>query len=222
MTTSVGGTRTGGTRTGGTRTGGTRTGGTRTGGTRTGATRTGGARGQMLLLALLFFAPLLSAFAIYYGSQWRPTNHVNHGALIEPARTLPLAAGSVLSGKWSLVYVGRGDCDADCRATLYFMRQTYFGLANLMPRVQRVFLVTADCCDRGYLAREQPRLITLDADADGAAGAALLASFPPDGRAATIFVVDPRGNLMMRYDAHDDPKGLRNDLKRLLTLSHIG
>jgi cytochrome oxidase Cu insertion factor (SCO1/SenC/PrrC family) len=189
-------------------------------------TRTKGGRGQLLLLALLFFVPLLSAFVIYYGSQWRPTSHVNHGTLIEPARTLPLTADSVLTGKWSLVYVGRGDCDADCRATLYFMRQTHLGLANLIPRVQRVFLVTGDCCDRDYLAREQPRLITLNADgatgADGAAGAALLASFPTDGRAATIFVVDPRGNLMMRYDAHDDPKGLRNDLKRLLLLSHIG
>jgi hypothetical protein len=27
---------------------------------------------------------------------------------------------------------------------------------------------------------------------------------------------------MMRYDAHEDPKGLRDDLKKLLALSHIG
>ncbi|HEX2789932.1 MAG TPA: hypothetical protein VHN17_05845 [Steroidobacteraceae bacterium] len=204
-------------------------------------------RGVLLLLLLLFFAPLLLAFVLYYGSGWRPTGRTNHGQLIEPARTLPLtvlpqvalapaaapgaapsaapggdapAAADVLTGKWSLVYAGRGDCDADCRDTLYFMRQTHFGLANLMPRVQRVFLVTAGCCDRDYLAREQPDLITLNAD--GAAGAALLALFPPERRASGIFVVDPRGNLMMRYDAHDDPKGLRNDLKKLLALSHIG
>jgi hypothetical protein len=132
----------------------------------------------------------------------------------------PSAAVNVFSGKWSLVYIGRGDCDADCRNTLYFMRQTHFGLANLMPRVQRVFLATADCCDRQYLAREQPNLITLIAE--GAAGTALLAQFPTERRAASIFVVDPRGNLMMRYDAHEDPKGLREDLKKLLALSHIG
>ena len=199
----------------------------------------------MLLLALLFFTPLLLAFVIYYGSGWRPTGRTNHGVLIEPARSLPpvalpqiaplqpaspgvdaaasgddaLAAANVLTGKWSLVYVGRGDCDADCRDTLYFMRQTHLGLANLIPRLQRVFLVTAGCCDRDYLARQQPNLITLNADGGGAA---LLARFPPERRASTIFVVDPRGNLMMRYDAHDDPKGLRNDLKKLLALSHIG
>jgi cytochrome oxidase Cu insertion factor (SCO1/SenC/PrrC family) len=193
----------------------------------------------LLLLMLLFFAPLLLAFVLYYGSGWRPTGRTNHGELIEPARTLPLvalppvalapgatpggdalAAADVLTGKWSLVYVNSGDCNADCRNTLYFMRQTHLGLANLAPRVQRVFLATADCCDRGYLAREQPGLITLNAD--GAAAAPLLAQFPPERRSSSIFVVDPRGNLMLRYDAHDDPKGLRNDLKKLLTLSHIG
>jgi cytochrome oxidase Cu insertion factor (SCO1/SenC/PrrC family) len=203
-------------------------------------------RGVLLLLALVFFAPLLLAFVLYYGSSWRPIGRTNHGALIEPARTLPLAvlpqvapvpaataatvgnaaasdppaAADVLTGKWSLVYLGRGDCDAECRNTLYFMRQTHLGLANLIPRVQRVFLVTGECCDRDYLAQQQPNLITLNAEV--AAGAPLLAQFPPERRASTIFVVDPRGNLMMRYDAHDDPKGLRNDLKKLLALSHIG
>jgi len=195
-------------------------------------------RGQLPLLALLFFAPLLLAFLIYYGSGWRPAGRTNHGVLILPARSLPQvalpqvaltqaapggeapAAASVFSGKWSLVYIGRGDCDAECRNTLYFMRQTHFGLANLIPRVQRVFLVTADCCDREFLAREQPNLITLNAQ--GSVGAALLALFPGERRAASIFVVDPRGNLMMRYDAHEDPKGLRDDLKKLLALSHIG
>ena len=192
-------------------------------------------RGLLLLLVLLFFAPLLLSFVIYYGSHWRPAGSTNHGALIVPARTLPQVAlprvavlpgampddgADVFSGKWSLVYVGRGDCDADCRDTLYFMRQTHFGLANLIPRVQRVFLVTDNCCDRAFLAREQPGLITLNAG--GTAGTPLLAQFPAERRAAGIFIVDPRGNLMMRYDAHDDPSGLRNDLKKLLQLSHIG
>ena len=37
-----------------------------------------------------------------------------------------------------------------------------------------------------------------------------------------VFIVDPLGNLMMRYDSRLDPKGLRTDLKKLLDLSHIG
>src|ERR1700722_1658513 len=44
------------------------------------------------LLLLIFFLPLLVAFLIYYGSNWRPAGHTNHGELIEPARPLPRIA----------------------------------------------------------------------------------------------------------------------------------
>jgi cytochrome oxidase Cu insertion factor (SCO1/SenC/PrrC family) len=52
--------------------------------------------------------------------------------------------------------------------------------------------------------------------------AALLAQFPTTDRSSTLFVVDPKGNLMMRYDAHANPRGLHDDLQKLLALSHIG
>ena len=35
-------------------------------------------------------------------------------------------------------------------------------------------------------------------------------------------IVDPLGNLVMRYDTREPPKGLLDDLKKLLKLSHIG
>jgi hypothetical protein len=100
------------------------------------------------------------------------------------------------------------------------MRQTYLGLGNLMPRVQRVFIVSAKCCDRALLEREYPGLITLDSSA--LERGALLAQFPADERASMLYVVDPRGNLMMRYDAQANPRGLHEDLEKLLNLSHIG
>ncbi len=169
-------------------------------------------RRNMLLLVAIFFAPLLLSFVVYYGSSWRPTGRTNHGTLIEPPRPLPSAAG-VFTGKWSLVYVGSGECTADCREVLHFMRQTQLGLGHLLPRVQRVFLASANCCDREFLDTVDP---------PAPERAALLAAFPADGREATLFVVDPRGNLMMRYDAHADPRGLHEDLEKLLNLSHIG
>lgn len=183
-------------------------------------------RARLLLLVLLaaFFGPLLAAFALYYGVHWRPAGQTNHGTLIQPPRELPLTGQAApLGGKWSLVYVGAGSCDSDCRDTLYFIRQTYLGLAQLMPRTQQVFLVTAGCCDDAFLEREHPRLITINLDSPGdTAAQALQASFPADHRATTVFIVDPKGNLMMRYDAHSSPHGLHDDLEKLLHLSHIG
>ena len=48
------------------------------------------------------------------------------------------------------------------------------------------------------------------------------ARFLQTQRANRLFIVDPLGNLVMRYDARENPKGLLQDLKKLLKLSHIG
>ena len=64
-----------------------------------------------------------------------------------------------LRGKWSMVYVGDGLCDDRCRKALYLTRQSRIALNKDMDRVQRVFLVTGRCCDRGFLAQEHPDLI---------------------------------------------------------------
>ncbi len=186
-------------------------------------------RGLFLLVALLFFTPLLVAFLIYYGSSWRPLAHTNHGTLIDPARPLPAAtflsgqAGvtpELFVGKWTLAYISDGRCDDACRRSLHFIRQTQQTLGALIPRTQRVWLATDHCCDADADPPAQPALIQLDAHADDAR--AWLASFPADQRSDTIFVIDPHGNLMMRYDVNADPKGLREDLKKLLGLSHVG
>ena len=182
-------------------------------------------------LAALFLLPLAMAFFTYYGSGWRPARRVNHGLLITPARPLPplrlpqaggaaAAHGAPFRGTWSLVYVGNGACDGACRQALYVMRQTRLALNNDMTRLQRVFLASGGCCARELLGREQAGLEILDAA--GPAGAALLREFPSPGRAHSLFVVDPLGNLMMSYDARGDPHGLLEDLKKLLKLSHIG
>lgn len=187
------------------------------------------------VLILLFLAPLAFAFWLYYGSGWRPSGRTNHGDLIDPARPLPAVAfvpvgggeplAHVLEGKWSLLVVGGGQgegdqgCDATCREALVYARQTWISMGKELTRAQRVLLAPANCCDAEYLKREHEGLVALQAG--GPEAAPLLAEFPAP-TAGFVFIVDPRGNLMMRYDVHKDPKGLREDLKKLLELSHIG
>ena len=187
----------------------------------------------LAVLAALFLLPLAIAFFTYYGADWRPSGHLNHGQLISPVRPLPPGvlvsrltrggpqpAAIPFRGHWSLVYVGGGDCDAACREALYVMRQTRLGLNNDMTRVERVFLVSRDCCNRSFLARQHAGLQVLDAGAPPAEK--LLALFPARDREHTLFVVDPLGNLMMSYDARGNARGLLEDLQKLLRLSHIG
>lgn len=193
-------------------------------------------------LAALFFVPLVASFWLYYGTAWRPAGHLNYGELISPPRALPAvnlprvqlpvpvndsppkelpaSQPALFHGKWTLVYVGDGSCGSDCRQALYVMRQTRLALGTDMPRIARVFVATGNCCARDYLAREHAGLVVLDAA--GAPGARLLSAFPAENEAHELFVVDPLGNLMMRYDVRRSPGGLLLDLKKLLGLSSIG
>jgi len=193
-------------------------------------------RRQFLLLAALFFVPLALAFWLYYGpGGWRPDGGTNKGDLIDPARplpqvALPLAGGATtgsdfLRGRWTMLYVGDGACDARCRKALYLTRQSRIALNKDVDRVQRVFLVTGHCCDRKFLEREHPDLAVVLLE--GSDGAHLLAQFPayddgPAGSAGRIYLVDPLGNLLMSYPATAPDKALLGDLQKLLRLSHIG
>jgi cytochrome oxidase Cu insertion factor (SCO1/SenC/PrrC family) len=193
-------------------------------------------RTQLWLLVGLFFVPLVAAFVMYYGfTGWRPPGSTNKGDLITPAR--PLEIGVLLSPqdqpleedllkrKWSLIYIGNGQCDTRCREALTLMRQTRLALNDDASRVQRIFLATDACCDGEYLETEHEGLIT--ARADEASDRKFLATFPtyqdvPVETAGRIYIVDPLGNLMMSYAPNAPHKALLEDVRKLLKLSHIG
>ena len=179
-------------------------------------TRSG--RSTLVGLAALFFLPLAAAFWLYYSGGWRPAGSTNHGELISPARPLP--AADTLRGKWTLVYVVDGPCTAECRKALWTMRQTRLLLAEDMDRVQRVFVAGAGCCEPDFLEREHPGLRRVAPD--DPAAKVWLVEFPRTPGRDFLYIVDPLGNLMMRFDVAQDPKGLKADLEKLLKLSHIG
>lgn len=189
-------------------------------------------------LAAVFFLPLLASFWLYYGTAWRPAGRLNHGELISPPRPLPDVSlpripladpasppvpspgTGLFRGTWTLAYIGDGGCDSSCRQSLYVMRQTRLALGTEMTRVARLFLVTGNCCAQAFLEHEHQGIIVLDAS--GASGGELVEEFPPQDRAHSLFIIDPLGNLMMRYDVRHNPGGLLIDLRKLLELSDIG
>jgi hypothetical protein len=164
-------------------------------------------------VALMFFAPLAFAFYLYYGGlQWRPGHRVNTGELIQPAR--PLNEKS-LTGKWTLLYRQQGRCDDACQRHLYDTRQVRTALDREMTRVQRVFIADAGCCDMSALHEMHPDLIVKNPGTDNAAWLPLL-------QPNRTYVIDPLGNMMMYYPPDAAPKGMLEDMKRLLRLSSIG
>lgn len=177
-------------------------------------------RRTLLLLLLLFFVPLATSFVLYYAFDWRPSGGANHTELLQPLRKLPAVARD-LETKWAFVYVGNGRCDEACQHALYIGRQTHVLLNKDQDRVNRVFFATADCCNRDFLDREHAGLQVIDISSDPARGE-VLAAFPQGDLSQSLFVVDPMLNVVLRFDTRENPKGLLDDIKKLLKLSHIG
>jgi len=90
-----------------------------------------------------------------------------------------------------------------------------------MHRVQRVFISDADCCDMQALRAMHPDLIVIDASPADEEWLKLLPRAAAE-KSERTYLIDPLGNLMMFYDTGAKPKGMLEDMKRLLGLSHIG
>ena len=192
-------------------------------------TRRAGRR-SFLVLALLFILPFAAAVWLFYASEWRPPIAA-HGELIDPPQPLPAVglilpdgaktSPEVLRGAWSLIYLAGNSCAESCTKALADLARVRLALNKDATRVQRVLLHAGDCCAPGFPGPGDGDLLVLGAA--GAEGEALLALFPraPYG-AASIYVVDPLGNLMMRHAASGGAQGLLKDLERLLRLSRIG
>ena len=180
------------------------------------------------LMALLFFGPLAVAIGMYYvgGDQWRPSGSVAHGVLLLPPPILPMGvmvlpdgATADFGGKWSLLYVGRGDCDDPCKDALYRTRQVRRALGKEMSRVQRFFIATSGAPNAGFLAADHPGLLVLpDGLSSRDAVLATLGKFSE----GDVFIADPRGNVVLRFPPGTAMKDMHEDLKLLLKASQIG
>jgi len=185
----------------------------------------GRSRIVLWLIVAVAAAPVAASYLVYYF--WPPERTVNYGELIAP-RPLPdppltLADGapfrlSRLRGKWVLVAVDSGGCGAECEKKLVYMRQLRLTQGKDMERIERAWLVSDDVApSRAAMALSEGAWIVRTA------GTSLLKDFPaPRAPSDHIYVIDPLGNLMMRFPRDPDTDRMIKDLSRLLKASQIG
>ena len=170
-------------------------------------------RNQLLLVGAVCLAPIVLG-TLAYIFHWGPGHAGNYGELIAP-RTLSGPPLDALRGKWVLVSFDAAACGAYCERKLYVMRQTRRAQGKNMERIERLWLLTDAAAPRPALlaAIEGTRAVRSNAD--------FAASFPGNPL-EHIYVVDPLGNLMMRFPRDPDPSKVIKDLERLLKYSGIG
>ena len=182
-------------------------------------------RGKFLFLMGVFMVPVVAAYLAYFG--WRPAGQSNYGDLLKvtplqqtAGKTLDGSAFSLeaLRGKWVMVHVGAAGCDVSCARQLYLMRQIRIAQGKEQSRIERLWVLTDNATPDAALLQAHPGLhVWRPADA------AFVAQFPAGhNRADHIYLVDPLGNLMLRFPAEVEPRRMMQDLKLLLKASQIG
>jgi len=167
-------------------------------------------KAKILLVAAVCAAPVVLGTLVYW-SGWMVGRPGNYGELLPP-RVVAAAPLEALRGKWVLVSFDAASCDAYCEKKLYFMRQARRAQGKDMERVERLWIVT----DGGA-----PRA-TLLASMEGTLVSRFSSLGFPGNETDHIYVVDPLGNLMMRFPREPDPSRVIKDLQRLLKISRIG
>lgn len=183
----------------------------------------------MLALFAVCAAPLVASYLTYYVI--KPQGRTNYGALIDPrahpipvlgtktldGRPMPLEA---LKGKWIMLQAGDAECQEPCRKMLHDMRQLRLAQGKDMDRIERVWLITDEEPLETMLIREYDGTHLLRAKPD--ALQAWLPAEPGTTPADHIYMIDPLGNLMMRFPKDADPNKIKKDLAKLLKASRIG
>ena len=169
-------------------------------------------RNKIQLIGLVCAAPLvLGTLAWHF--KWGVGSQANYGELLQP-RPLAGAPFDRLRGRWLLVAFDAAACDAWCEKKLYYLRQLRRAQGKDMEKVERVWFLTDGGQPRAELAQAFEGTIVERAGASSQAF--------PGNLADHIYLVDPLGNLMMRYPRDADPSRMLKDLQRLLKVARTG
>lgn len=188
--------------------------------------------GRWKLLAVLAVcaAPMIASYFTYYVI--KPTGKNNYGTIIDPRQyptpelnmtneegAKPVAL-SELRGKWLMVQIDGGSCVETCQRKLLEMRQLRLAQGKAMDRIERVWLITDTQAINAQIKPGIAGTYQLRTDR-----AALEKWLPTDNGSQIqdhIYVIDPLGNLMMRFPKDADPNKVKKDLGKLLKASAIG
>ncbi|MEO8767048.1 MAG: hypothetical protein ABI363_01655 [Nitrosospira sp.] len=181
-------------------------------------------RRTLILLLVLLCAPVIASYLLYFW-EIRPAS-INYGELLKVKPMVGTGSNQLdntifrirqLRGKWVLLTVDSGKCDEQCQKKLYYMRQVRLVQNKEMNRVERVWLIDDGEAPDPKILNEYKNSWFISAK-----GSEMLGSIPAGiSQHDHIYLIDPMGNIMMRFPKNPDPAKMVKDLKRLLQVSQM-
>lgn len=162
----------------------------------------------LLLLAVLFAAPGITAYFVYQHPQWLSSSKVNHGTLMTPPVPLSLFDKST---KWRMVYWNHGACAKPCLEQLDKLARIRLALGRKLYLVDQWLIVDnlQDLSEsvKKFLKERDfhlAQLVTADASKIQSLN-------------KKIFIANPDNYLVLSYPASVQPDDIYKDLKLLLS-----
>lgn len=184
---------------------------------------------KLFLVLAVCAAPMILSYLTYFVI--KPSGRTNYGTILDPrSYPLPKLGGHLLGGdakeldaykgKWIMLQVDSGDCNERCKKKLYDMRQLRTAQGKEMERIERVWLIIDDSPVDTVLLREYDGTRILRVD--GVLLKKWLPTEPGTELNDHMYMIDPLGNLMMRFPKAADPNKIKKDISKLLRASAIG
>ena len=173
---------------------------------------------QLLLILLGVIGPMILATGMYKLQFWVPEGRSYHGELIGNGQTRADLGVQAQEDRWQILVTAPKDCSVDCQQLVYLARQIQIGLGRDAGRASHALAVAQPLSSEydAKLTREYPQLQRYPLS---------LTEFHKtagDQAVPQLWIIDPHGNLVLRYDPTVKGKDLLNDLRHLLKLSNIG
>lgn len=189
-------------------------------------------RSARIKLAIILLAPFLVvglATLVYFTGVGIPSATTNKGTLLIPPRQIDELGLRDADGApwryetdgagWGILVAGREQCADTCRERLHLARQSHRALGREQGRVTRYYLDTAETLEPStvaYLRSEHEGLRVLHAPEQALRTLLARQGDPEPLDAGTIYLVDPRGFVMMYYLPGHPERGIIDDLRFLL------
>lgn len=183
-------------------------------------------------VVIAFVTPVVAAYGLYFLGV-APPSYNNNGELLTPVidiESLELTdnEGKVFDRdgitlhKWNMMVFTNADCDDACNKVLHKLRQINIAAGKNSYRLRR-FIVHLEKAGSGFqtlIDKEYPDARHANGKKETIQSA--LEQVKPDFDKNDIYLVDPLGNIMMRFTGDQPPKEILHDLKKLFKVSQIG
>jgi len=169
---------------------------------------------QSKLLWFLGVAPLLLAW-VMASTGWGLTQDTkNHGEFVPPGLKVPKELSQIHRGRWGLLFMS-DLCDLKCKDQLILMQQVHKSLGKEFNRLQSIWLKPNSY--ELFPPRNHPKT---EQNAKTMSLWLQIKRLPIfDG---SIWLIDPEGNMALRFPIGTDGKDILKDIRWLLKVSKIG